>query len=179
MRIFELLGGEPKRPAEMRAFLLSEYGQEPDGGFEVGHHLGWKQNHYSRTEDTYCAVKTLELMGEPLTRPRFLTGQASRSDCIAWLSSLQNPDGGFARIGINEHTLLPSPSEMRSTLQAVAALNLLGAAIPQPRQPKTPENEVVAHRPKYLHPCVNEKDPAEVWAFRRIALPIIRAFPEC
>jgi prenyltransferase beta subunit len=176
MRLFDMLGGGPKQPERMREFLLSEYGQEPDGGFEVGHHKGWRQNHYSRVEDTYYGVLALELMGKPLNDLDSSRAKRPQSDCASWISCLQNPDGGFGRFGISEHTPLPSPSEMRSSMQAVIALKSLGAAYPQPVQTVEPVNEVVAHRPLNLHPCVNGDDPAEVWAFRRIALPIYEHF---
>ncbi len=176
MRLFDMLGGGPEHPERMREFLLSEYGQEPDGGFEVGHHKGWRQNHYSRAEDTYYGVLALQLLGQPLNDLDSSRAKRPSSDCASWLSSLQNPDGGFGRFGISEHTPLPSPSEMRSGLQVIMGLKALGAGYPLPENPVVPVNEVVAHRPLNLHPCVNGDDPAEVWAFRRIALPIYEHF---
>ena len=87
MRIFELLGGGPLRPEKARAFLLSDYGQEPDGGFEVGHNRGWRVNHYSRTEDTYYAVHTLVLLDKSLTDLDSSRARRPASDCVAWLST--------------------------------------------------------------------------------------------
>ncbi len=176
MRVLKMLGGRPGRPDRMRRFLLSEYGQEPDGGFEVGHHQGWRQNHYSRMEDTFYGVRALQLLGSPLSDLDSSRAKRPRSDCTAWLSTLQNPDGGFGRFGISEHTPLPSPSEMRSGWHAVMAVKTLGASFPRPAEPVEPVNEVVAHRPLNLHPCVNGDDPVEVWAFRRIAQPIYEHF---
>ncbi|MFC1544769.1 prenyltransferase/squalene oxidase repeat-containing protein [Gemmatimonadota bacterium] len=178
MRIFELLGYGPARPDKAREFLLSEYGQEPDGGFEVGHNRGWRQNHYSRTEDTYYAVRSLALLGTPLSDLDFSRAKRPRSDCAAWIASRQNRDGGFGRFGISEHTLLASPSEMRSTWHAVLALGQLGAAISAPTNAVTPVNEVAVHAPEFRHPCVNSDDPVEVWAYRRIALPVYEHFLE-
>jgi hypothetical protein len=176
LRTLELLGGEPKRPGEVKKFLFSDYGQEPDGGFEVGHHQGWRQNHYSRTEDTYYGVYALEMLGEPLSDMDNSRAKKPRTDCMVWLASRQNPDGGFSRFGISEHTPLPSPSEMRATWHAVRALKLLEADFPAPLNPVKPVNELKAHVPAYKHPMVDCGDPADVWALRRIALPIYEYF---
>jgi len=176
LRILDLMGSAPKRPGQVKEFLLSDYGQEADGGFEVGHHRGWRQNHYSRTEDTYYGVYALELLGLPLADRDTSRAKRPRTDCAVWLSARQNPDGGFGRFGISEHTPLPSPSEMRATWHAVRALKLLGAEIPVPLNPVEPVPEVQPHVPAYSHPCVDGGDPAEVWAYRRIALPIYEHF---
>jgi hypothetical protein len=178
LRCLELLNAQTSKREKVRAFLLSEYGQEPDGGFEVGHHQEWEQNHYSRTEDTYYGVYALSMLDYPLSDSDPSRAKRPRSDCIAWLSSVQNRDGGFARIGISEHTPLPSPSEMRATWHAVKALKKLSAEIPQPGNPVTAVSELQIHTPKYRHPCVDSDDPSEVWAYRRIALPIYRHFLE-
>lgn len=172
LRTLELLGGAPKRPAHVRKFLLSDYGQEPDGGFEVGHAQGWRQDHFSRTEDTWYGVKSMDLLGEPLSDGDHSRAQLPRTDCIRWLGTMQNPDGGFGRFGKNPSIPLPSPSEMRATWHAVMAMDVLGAEIPRPEKPVPAVNELQVHSPKYNHPCVNSEDPAEVWAYRRIALPI-------
>jgi hypothetical protein len=176
LRCLELLGTKSEKREDIRRFLFSDYGQEPDGGFEVGHHQEWKQNHYSRTEDTFYSVASLELLGNPISDLDSSRAKRPKSDCVAWLSSVQNRDGGFARIGINEHTPLPSPSEMRPTWQAVSTLLAMGAAVPEPRSPIEPVSELKTHVPKYRHPCVDSEDPAEVWAYRRIALPIYNHF---
>ncbi|MBN2289982.1 MAG: hypothetical protein JXQ83_11670 [Candidatus Glassbacteria bacterium] len=176
MRLLDLLGGAPQRPGRVREFLLSDYGQEPDGGFEVGHHQGWRQNHYSRTEDTYYGVYALKLLGTPLSDLDSSRAKRPRMDCIAWLSARQNPDGGFGRFGISEHTPLPSPSEMRATWHAVRALTLLEAGMPVPPRQVEPVPEVQPHLPAFRHPCVDSDDPAEVWAYRRIALPVYEHF---
>ncbi|MFC1614731.1 prenyltransferase/squalene oxidase repeat-containing protein, partial [Gemmatimonadota bacterium] len=176
LRTLDLLVGEPRRPGEVKKFLLSDYGQEPDGGFEVGHHQGWRQNHYSRTEDTYYGVYALELLGEPLSDMDNSRAKRPRTDCMVWLASRQNPDGGFSRFGISEHTPLPSPSEMRATWHAVRALKMLEADFPEPLNPVNPVNELKVHMPRYKHPMVDCEDPADVWALRRIALPIYEYF---
>jgi prenyltransferase beta subunit len=177
VRTLALLGAAPERPAEVKRFLLSSYGQEADGGFELGHGDNWNNfDHYSLTQDTYMAVHTLDLLGLPLADTD--TSRASRpaSGCAAWIASVQNPDGGFARVGVTDQTPLPSPSEMRATWQAVSALRLLCREIPRPAKPVAPRNEVQVHRPQFLHPTIHNDDPAEVWAYRRIALPIYSHF---
>ena len=176
LRTLDLLGGKPKKPGEVKKFLLSDYGQEADGGFEVGHNKGWRQNHYSRTEDTYYGVYALELLGKPLSDMDSSRAKRPRMDCKVWLASRQNPDGGFSRFVISEHTPLPSPSEMRATWHAVRALKLLEAEFPVPLNPVIPGNELQVHVPKYKHPMVDCDDPANVWALRRIALPIYEHF---
>ena len=95
-----------------------------------------------------------------------------RTDCLAWVSSLQNADGGFGRFGRNEHTPLASPSEMRATWHAVQTLKLLGSGVPRPRKVVKPKPEIRSHQVLFRHPCVDHNDLAEVWAYRRIALPI-------
>ena len=176
LRCLDILGGKTPKPDSIRAFLFSDYGQEPDGGFEVGHNKGWRQNHYSRMEDTYYGVYALKLLGHPLSDLDSSRAKRPRSDCIVWISSVQNPDGGFGRFGISENTPLPSPSEMRATWQAVCALTMLDAHVPDPLNHVTPVNEIQVHMPKYRHPNVDCDDPADVWAYRRIALPIYEHF---
>ena len=172
LRTLELLGGTPKRPEHVKKFLLSDYGQEPDGGFEVGHAQGWRQDHFSRTEDTWYSVKSLALLGMPLADKDRSRAPLPRTDCIRWLGSMQNPDGGFARFGKNPNVPLPGPSEMRPTWHAVMALEALEADIPRPVAPIRPAVETESHLPEYTHPCLDSRDPAEVRAYRRIALPI-------
>ena len=41
-----------------------------------------------------------------------------------------------------------------------------------------PESEVQPHLPLHRHPTIHNDDPAEVWAYRRIALPIYSHFLE-
>ena len=168
-----LLGAMPERPREVKKFLLSAYGQEPDGGFEVGHGDDWNNfDHYSLTECTWMAVSTLRMLGTPLAESDTSRAARPRSDCAAWLGSVQNPDGGFARVGVTDQTPLAGPSEMRSTWQAVGALKLLEVEVPRPLNAEEPVNEVRVHTPLHRHPTVHNDDPVEVWAYRRIALPI-------
>ncbi len=176
MKCLELLGGWPRHPERLRQFLLGMYGQEPDGGFECGHGQGWSQDHFSRTEDTHAAVSVMHLLGQPLADRDHSRAPLPRTDCVRWLGSVQNADGGFGRFGVNGNIFLPPPSEMRATWQAALALRLLGADIPRPAHPVKPSPEVQVHVPQFRHPCVNSDDPAEVWAFRRIALPIYEHF---
>jgi len=178
LRCLEILRAKSQKAEKVRTYLLSEYGQEPDGGFEVGHHKEWDQNHYSRTEDTYYAVSALKMLGQPLSDLDSSRAKRPRSDCIAWVSSIQNPDGGFGRIGINEHTPLPSPSEMRATWHAVKTLHSLEVQVPRPSKAVIPVSELEVYVPKFRHPCVDGDDAAEVWAYRRIALPIYEHFLE-
>jgi len=174
-----LLGMAPERPAEVRSFLFSSHGQEPDGGFECGHGDAWNNyDHDSRMVDTYAAVKTLEMLGQPLSDENTSRATSPLLDCIHWITSLQNPDGGFARFGVTEMTPLPSPSEMAPTWQAVSTLSLLNAEFPSPADPIIPEDEVQPHVPKYLYPSIRNEDPVDVWAYRRIALPIHEYFFE-
>jgi hypothetical protein len=65
---------------------------------------------------------------------------------------------------------------MRPTWQAVKSLMTLGAGVPEPNQPAEPISELEPHIPKYRHPCVDSEDLSEVWAYRRIALPIYEHF---
>lgn len=176
MRCLELLGAQTRQPDRMRQFLLGMYGQEPDGGFEAGHGQGWSQDHFSRTEDTHSAVYAMRLLGRPLDDRDHSRAPLPRTDCIRWLGSVQNPDGGFGRFGVNGNIFLPPPSEMRATWQAVGALAMLGADVPRPANPVKAVPEIQAHVPQFKHPCVNSSDPAEVWAYRRIALPVYEHF---
>ncbi|MFC2076786.1 prenyltransferase/squalene oxidase repeat-containing protein [candidate division KSB1 bacterium] len=179
VRCLSLLDAEPERPQEVKRFLLSSYGQEADGGFEVGHGDDWNNyDHYSRIQDTYGAVAALELLGRPLTDDDSSRAKNPRSDCRDWISSVQNPDGGFGRLGVTDQTPLPSPSEMMATWQAVRALNILGFPTPRPAKEQEAQAETERHIPKHLHPIVNHHDPTEVLAFRRIALPIYNHFLE-
>ena len=179
VRTLELLGASPKRPIEVKKFLLSSYGQEADGGFEIGHGDNWNNfDHYSLMQDTYMAVHSLALLGMPLSDNDTSRAARPAADCARWIAALQNPDGGFARVGVTGQTPLASPSEMRSTWQAVRALKLLGAQIPRPGNPVRPAPEVVPHVPLNSHPTIHNADPAEVWAYRRIALPIYGHFLE-
>ncbi len=173
IRTLALLGARPERPEAAKAFLLSSYGQEADGGFELGHGDRWNNfDHYSRMQDTFAAVLALELLRMPLADSDSSRAAHPRADCAAWIASLQNPDGGFGRLGVTDQTPLPSPSEMQATWQAVRSLRLLDAPRPSPRSWRCPADELQVHRPLHLHPVVNGADPAEVWAYRRIALPI-------
>ena len=168
-----LLGAEPDRSGDVRRFLFSSCGQEADGGFECGQGDGWNNyDHYSRMVDTYAAVKTLELLGTPLSDNDSSRAGRPLTDCIGWIRSIQNPDGGFARFGITDQTPLRTPSEMAATWQAVNALNILGADYPVPENPVVAVNEVQSHKMKYLYPTISNSDPVDVWAYRRIALPI-------
>ncbi|MEA1997205.1 MAG: prenyltransferase/squalene oxidase repeat-containing protein, partial [Gemmatimonadota bacterium] len=69
VRTLALLGAEPGRSAAIvKKFLLSDRGQEADGGFEMGHGDDWNNyDHYSRMVDTYAAVCALALLGTPLS----------------------------------------------------------------------------------------------------------------
>jgi len=179
VRTLALLGARPKRALEVKRYLLSSYGQEPDGGFELGHGDDWNNfDHYSLMQDTYMAVHTLQLLGMPLSDRDTSRAARPATDCVNWITSLQNPDGGFARVGVTDQTPLRSPSEMRATWQAVKALKLLDADLPRPANPVQPVNEVKPHVPLHRHPTVHNNDPAEVWAYRRIALPIYSHFYE-
>ena len=172
-----LLGAEPKRPLEVKKFLLSSYGQEPEGGFELGHGNDWNNHdHYSRTKDTFAGVSALHLVGTPLSDTD--TSRASRpaADCAAWIASVQNADGGFARFGVTDQTPVPSPSEMSATWQAVRSLSLLGRPVPRPANPVPPRQEIALPPMKHRHPGIDFDDPMEVWAFRRIAAPIYEHF---
>ncbi len=172
-----LLGARPERTGDVKDFLLSGFGQEPDGGFEIGHGDDWNNfDHYSLTECTWMAVASLRMLGMALSDSDTSRAALPRSDCVAWLASVQNPDGGFARVGVTDQTPVASPSEMRSTWQAVSALKLLGAEIPSPPRPVEPFGEVQVHTPLHRHPTVHNDDPVEVWAYRRIALPIYEHF---
>ena len=173
VKALDVLGAKPKRPAAVKKYLLTGYGQEADGGFEIGHGDDWNNfDHYSLTQDTYGAVLSMQILGMPLSDDDSSRAAKPKSDCISWLKSVQNPDGGFARVGVTEQTPVPSPSEMRSTWQAVKALALLGEDVPSPESPVVAVNEVKAHTPKYLYPTIKCNDPADVWAYRRIAKPI-------
>ena len=173
VKALDVLGAEPKRPAAVKEYLLTGYGQEADGGFEIGHGDNWNNyDHYSLTQDTYGAVLVMQLLGMPLSDSDSSRAPRPKSDCIAWLKSIQNRDGGFARVGVTEQTPVVSPSEMRATWQAVKALALLGADIPRPAESVAAVNEVQAHTPKYIYPTIKCDDPADVWAYRRIAKPI-------
>ncbi|MBN2289848.1 MAG: terpene cyclase/mutase family protein [Candidatus Glassbacteria bacterium] len=174
-----LLGARPGRPAEVKKYLLSSYGQEADGGFEVGLGDDWNNfDHYSLMQDTYGAVRALDLLGMPLADGDTSRAARPASDCADWICSVQNPDGGFARVGVTDQTPLASPSEMRATWQAVQALKLLGCQVPRPQDAVEPVNEVRPHLPAYRHPTIHNDDPAEVWAYRRIAWPIYSHFLE-
>ncbi|MFH1068544.1 MAG: prenyltransferase/squalene oxidase repeat-containing protein [Candidatus Glassbacteria bacterium] len=169
-----LLGAGPDRPAEVKHFLLSSYGQEAEGGFELGHGDNWNNyDHYSRTVDTYHAVNALSLIGLPLSDTD--TSRASRpaSDCAAWLASVENPDGGFARFGVNEQVRVLPPGEMQATWQAVRTFTLLGQPVPRPASPMPPQEKIaVPADMRYRHPAIDFDDPADIWAYRRIALPV-------
>jgi hypothetical protein len=179
VRGLKLLGSEPERPEDVRRFLLSSHGQETDGGFECGHGDDWNNyDHYSRTVDTYAAVKTLELLGCPLTNNDSSRAETPLTDCISWIKSVQNPDGGFARFGVTDQTPLRTPSEMAATWQAVSALSILGSDYPVPDNPVVASNEVRVHEMKYLYPTLSNSDPVDIWAYRRIALPIHEHFFE-
>jgi len=168
-----LLGAGPVQPQAVKKFLLSSYGQEADGGFEVGHGDNWNNyDHYSRMQDTYAGVSALALLGMPLTDQD--TSQAARpaSDCAFWIGSVQNPDGGFGRLGVTEQTPLKSPSEMPATWQAVHSLSLLGKLVPRPARPRPPEEKMDLQPLAHRNLCLNHDDPVEIWAYRRIAAPI-------
>ncbi|HUU29762.1 MAG TPA: prenyltransferase/squalene oxidase repeat-containing protein [archaeon] len=173
VRTLALLGAKPKRPQAVKRFLLSSYGQEPDGGFEVGHGDNWNNyDHYSRMQDTYAAVYTLELLCTPLSDTDTSRAARPAADCERWIAGVQNPDGGFARLGVTDQTPVPSPSEMRATWQAVRALTLLGRPVPRPENPIPPQEKIEIRQVRHKHPVVNHNDPLDVWAYRRIAAPI-------
>ena len=180
VRTLSLLGAVPRRPREVKKFLLSSYGQEADGGFELGHGDNWNNfDHYSLMQDTYMALHALEILGMPLKDSDTSRAARPATDCAHWIASVQNADGGFARVGVTDQTPLPSPSEMRATWQAVKALELLGREVPWPDEPgQPPASEVQSHVPVHRHPTIHNDDPAEVWAYRRIALPIYSYFLE-
>lgn len=174
-----LLGASPKRPTEARRFLFSSFGQEPDGGFELGHGDEWNNyDHDSRMHDTFCAVKTLDLLGAPLSDRDTSRAARPATDCAAWIRSCQNRDGGFGRFGVTDQTPLLPASEMMPTWSAVTALSLLGAPVPRPSNPVAPEPELEVHDPLHRHPVVNHLDPREVHAYRRLALPVYEHFLE-
>lgn len=167
------LGASPDDPERARRFLLSEFGQEPDGGFEMGHGDGWNgYDHDSRMEDTQASVAALALLGYPLSDSDTSRAARPASDCAAWVTGTQNRDGGFGRFGVTGQTPVKSPSEMRATWAAVTALSLLGRDIPRPAEPVPPVEPFQVHECVHLHPVVNCSDPMDVWAFRRIAAPI-------
>jgi prenyltransferase beta subunit len=173
----ELLGAKPERPCEVKKFLLSSYGQEPDGGFELGHGDNWNNhNHNSRMKDTYAAVSALQLLDKPLADTDTSRAARPAADCASWVASVQNPDGGFARFGVTDQTPLPTPSEMSATWQAVRTLALLGQPVPVPERPVTPQEDVSIPPMKHRHPSIDFDDPVEVWAFRRIAAPVYEHF---
>ena len=173
VRALNLLGAGPLRPQALRNFLFSHHGQETDGGFECGHGDQWNNfDHYSRAIDTYSAIRTLVLLGTPLSDDDSSRASKPAGDCARWLCSLQNNDGGFARFGVTEQTPVPSPSEMAATWYAVMALGELGRQIPGPANSVEPVNEVQSHKLKYLYPTIKGDDPVDVWAYRRIAQPI-------
>jgi prenyltransferase beta subunit len=168
-----LLGAAPDRAGEVRKFLFSTRGQEADGGFELGHGDDWNNyDHYSRTADTWHAVRALYLLGSPLSDSDTSRAAHPASDCAAWLASVQNPDGGFARFGDTDQTPVQPPSEMQATWQAVSALKLLDREVPRPANPVPPEEVIVIPAMQYRHPAINFDDPVEIWAFRRIAEPV-------
>jgi hypothetical protein len=67
---------------------------------------------------------------------------------------------------------------MAATWQAVCTLKMLGGPFPSPANPVPPVDEVQPHTPKYLYPSIKNDDPVDVWAYRRIALPIHKHFLE-
>ncbi|HUU28359.1 MAG TPA: prenyltransferase/squalene oxidase repeat-containing protein [archaeon] len=179
VRTLDLLGAGPRRHGEVRKFLFSSYGQEPDGGFELGHGDNWNNfDHYSRMQDTYGAVFALEILGTSLSDHDTSRAARPAADCAAWIVSVQNPDGGFGRLGVTDQTPLRSPSEMMATWQAVRTLELLGQPVPRPLAVIKPVPEVKIHKPLHSHPVVDCSDPCEVWAYRRIALPIYNHYLE-
>ncbi len=170
-----LLGAAPKRPAEVKKFLLSSRGQEADGGFELGHGDNWNNyDHYSRTADTWHAVRALSLLGLPLSESDTSRAARPASDCAAWLASVQNPDGSFARFAASEQTPVRPPGEMQASWQAVRTLGLLGKPVPRPANPVPPREEIIIPTMKYRHPAINFDDPVEIWAYRRLAEPVYR-----
>ncbi len=172
-----LLGAAPERPAAVRSFLLSSYGQEPDGGFELGHGDNWNNyDHYSRMHDSWCAVDVLARLGTPLSDSDSSRAGRPATDCAAWIASCQNADGGFGRFGVTDQTPLLPASEMLPTWAAVLALKRLGAAVPVPAHPVAPSREFTPHVPANRHPVVDCGDPCEVQAYRRLALPVYEHF---
>lgn len=172
-----LLGAAPERPEGVRGFLLSSFGQEKDGGFELGHGDGWNNyDHYSRMHDTFCAVEALALTGQPLSDSDTSRATRPATDCAAWIASCQNTDGGFGRFGVTDQTPLLPASEMLPTWAAVMALSRLGATVPRPVDPVSPVREFTAHDPLHRHPVVDHSDPCEVQAYRRLALPVYEHF---
>ncbi|MBW7997889.1 MAG: hypothetical protein FVQ81_15230 [Candidatus Glassbacteria bacterium] len=171
----DMLGAGPKRPGDVKKFLLSTRGQEADGGFELGHGDDWNNcDHYSRTADTWHAVRALHLIGLPLSDSDLSRAARPATDCAAWLSSVQNPDGGFARFGSTDQTPVRPPSEMQATWQAVSTLELLGRPVPRPSAPVPPREEIVIPPMNHRHPAIDFDDPVEIWAYRRIAEPVYR-----
>ncbi len=172
-----LMGARPERKRDVKDFLLSSFGQEADGGFEIGHGDNWNNyDHCSLTECTWMAVASLRMLGMGLADSDTSRASRPKSDCVAWLASVQNPDGGFSRVGVTEQTPVATPSEMRSTWQAVSTLKMLGADVPQPSKTVASAGEVQVHTPLHRHPTVHNDDPVEVWAYRRIALPVYEHF---
>ncbi|MFH1071637.1 MAG: hypothetical protein V1794_18605, partial [Candidatus Glassbacteria bacterium] len=172
-----LLGTPVERRYDVKKALLSSYGQEADGGFEIGHGDDWNNfDHYSLMQDTWMAVSTLRSLGLPLSDRDTSRAARPASDCAAWVASLQNADGGFARVGVTDQTPVRSPSEMRSTWQATGTLSLLAREVPRPEKPVAPVNEVQVHVPLHKSPLIDYQDPVNVWAYRRIALPIYERF---
>ncbi len=172
-----VLGAAPEDPDSARHFLLSDFGQEPDGGFETGHGDGWNgYDHYSRMEDTQAAVAALALLGRPLSDSDTSRAARPATDCAAWIAGTQNRDGGFGRFGVTDQTPLAPPSELRATWAAVRALTLLGRPVPRPAEPLPPVEPFKVHACVNRHPVVNCDDPMDVWAFRRIAAPIYYHF---
>ncbi len=173
------LGAAPARPEDVKQFLLSEFGQEPDGGFEMGHGPGWNNyDHYSRMMDTYAAVTALDRLDLHLSDSDSSRAARPAADCIAWITAQQQPDGGFSPLGVSDQTPLVTPADMRSTWQAVHALRLLGSPVPLPQRPIPARNEVEAHALQYRHEAIDGDDPADIWRYRRIALPIYRRYLE-
>ncbi len=170
-----MLGAAPKRPAEVKKFLLSSRGQEADGGFELGHGDDWNNyDHYSRTADTWHAVRALALLGLPLSDSDSSRAASPASDCAAWLASVQNSDGSFARFAASDQTPVRPPGEMQASWQAVRTLELLGKPVPRPENPVPPVKEISIPAMTYRHPALNFDDPVEIWAYRRIAEPVYR-----
>jgi prenyltransferase beta subunit len=170
-----LLGARPERPDDVRRFLFSSRGQEADGGFELGHGDHWNNyDHYSRTEDTWYGVNALYLLGNPLSDNDTSRAAHPATDCAAWLATVQNSDGGFARFGSTDQTPVQPPSEMQPTWQAVSALTLLGQEVPRPAQVRAPVEQMIIPAMAHRHPAIDFDDPVEIWAFRRLAEPVFR-----
>ncbi len=172
LRTLNLLGSAPARPDSVKPFLLSEYGQEPDGGFETGHHRGWRQNHYSRTEDTYAAVTALELLGKPLSDQDSSRAAHPRSDCIAWLKAARTRMAVSPAAGSASTPRCPRPAKCGPPGRRCGRWRSSGRRPRSRPRPVRPVNEVQPHQVAHRHPCVDDSDPCEVWAYRRIALPI-------